>query len=286
MIELCKRLYLKCSADAAAESAAAVSYYFLFSSFPFLLFVTALIAYLAVTRPVEHLIDRVRPMVPAQAMALLDTHVRGLISRGRPRLLTLGLLGSFWSASRGAHVVWRALNVAHGVRESRPRWKTEAVAWGTTVAGALLMLLAASVLIAGGGVGAWIADALGIGSGVLSAMPWLRWPVLAVTFMTTTGIAYRFLPNLEQRFRFIAPSAAVGALTWLLATWAFGVYVAAFGHYGVTYGALGGFVILLTWLHLSGLITLAGGELNAALELQRHQPTFLDRSKRARSGAR
>jgi uncharacterized BrkB/YihY/UPF0761 family membrane protein len=41
--EFCKRVYRKYTADAVAESAAAVSYYFLFSFFPFLLFVTALI---------------------------------------------------------------------------------------------------------------------------------------------------------------------------------------------------------------------------------------------------
>jgi len=44
-IEFCKHVYRKYTADAVAESAAAVSYYFLFSFFPFLLFVTALIAY-------------------------------------------------------------------------------------------------------------------------------------------------------------------------------------------------------------------------------------------------
>ena len=265
-IELGKRIYRKYSTDAVSGSAAAVSYYFLFSFFPFLLFVTALIAYLPLATPVEHFLDRVRPVIPAQAMVLLDTHLRDLISRERPHLLTLGLLGSFWSASRGVDAVRHALNLAHGVEESRPIWKTELLAWGTTIAGALLVLVAASALIAGGGVGPWIAGKLGIQSGLVSVMRWLRWPVLGAAFMTATGLAYRFLPDVEQRLRFIAPGAAAGALAWVLATWGFGQYVAAFGHYDVTYGSLGGVVILLTWLYLSGFITVAGGELNAVVE--------------------
>jgi len=68
-----------------------------------------------------------------------------------------------------------------------------------------------------------------------------------------------------SRFGF-SPSALVSALAWVLATWGFGQYVAAFGHYDVTYGSLGGVVILLTWLYLSGFITVAGGELNAVVE--------------------
>jgi membrane protein len=265
-IELGKRLYRKYSTDGVSGSAAAVSYYFLFSFFPFLLFVTALIAYLPLETPVAHFLDRVRPVMPTQAMVLLDTHLRELISRGRPSLLTLGLLGSFWSASRGVDAIRHALNLAYGVDESRPLWKTELLAWGTTIAGALLVLVAASALIAGGGVGPWIAGKLGVRSGFVSVMRWLRWPVLGAAYMTATGLTYRFLPNVKRRLRFIAPGAVGGALAWVLATWGFGKYVAAFGHYDVTYGSLGGVVILLTWLYLSGLITVVAGELNAVIE--------------------
>jgi membrane protein len=86
-----------------------------------------------------------------------------------------------------------------------------------------------------------------------------------MTFMAAAGLAYRFLPDLEQRFVAIAPGAALGALTWVLATWGFGQYVAAFGNYDVTYGSLAGVMILLTWLYLSGFIAVAGGELHAVL---------------------
>ena len=190
--------------------------------------------------------------MPAQAMVLLDTHLRDLISRARPHLLTLGLLGSFWSASRGVDAVRHALNLAYGVDESRPLWKTEALVWGTTIAGALLVLVAAFALIAGGGVGPWIAGTLSIRTGFVSVMRWLRWPVLGATFMAATGLAYRFLPDVRA-----APPldrAWRGGRSLGVGTGDLGLrkYVAAFGHYDVTYGSLGGVVILLTWLYLSG----------------------------------
>jgi membrane protein len=269
--DLGTRLYHKYSTDALSDSAAALSYYLLFSAFPFLLFVVALIAYLPLETPVAHFLDRVRPMVPAQAMMLVEGHLRDLITRPRPHLLTLGLAGSFWSASRGVDVVRQAVNRACGVKESRPLWKTELLAWGMTLAGALLVLVAASALVAGGGVGVWIAGKLGIRSAFVSVMRWLRWPVLGLTFMTAAGLAYRFLPDVKQRFVFVAPGAALGALAWVLATWGFGKYVAAFGSYDVTYGSLGGVLILLTWLYLSGFIALAGGELNAVLGRPRRE---------------
>jgi membrane protein len=256
---------LKASIDPVSDSAAALSYYVLFSLFPFLLFVAASIAYLPLKTPAEQFLDRMRPMVPAQAMMLVEGHLRELISRPRPHLLTLGLAGSFWSASRGVDVLRRALNLACGVRDSRPLWKTELLVWGMTLAGAVLVLVAASALIAGGGVGVWIAGKLGIRSVLLSVVGWLRWPVLGVTFMASACLAYRLLPDVRLRFVHIAPGAAVGGLAWVPVTWGFGQYVSAFGRYDVTYGSLGGILILLTWLYLSGLIALAGGQLSAAV---------------------
>jgi membrane protein len=266
VVELCKRLYPKYSLDAVGDGAAAVSYYCIFSLFPFLLFVVALIAYLPLQTPIEHFLGRVRPMVPAQAMDLLERQLGELITRERPHLLTFGLLGSFWSASRGVDAIRRSLNLAHGIQESRPRWKTELVTWAMTFAGALLLLLATSVLIAGGGFGLTLAGKLGIRAGFTSVMRGLRWPVLGLTFMTAAGLAYRFLPDVKRSLRFIAPGAVVGGALWVLSTWVFGLYVASFGNYHLTYGTLGGLMILLTWLYVSGFIMIAGGELNAALE--------------------
>jgi membrane protein len=261
--EIFRQLYRKCSTDAVADNAAAVGYYFLFSLFPFLLFVVTLCAYLPLAAPVGEFLDRARPIVPAQAMALVEEHLEALISRQRPQLLTLGLLLSFWSASRAVDAVRRVLNLAHGVEESRSRLKTELLSWGLTVAGVLLATVAASALIAGSGLGLRIAGALGIRSAFLSVMPWLRWPTLAAIFAITAGLAYWFLPDVKVHFRYVVPGAAIGAMTWALATWGFGHYATGFGDYDVTYGSLGGVMILLTWLFLSAFIILASGELNA-----------------------
>jgi membrane protein len=56
------------------------------------------------------------------------------------------------------------------------------------------------------------------------------------------------------------------SVLWLLATWGFGQYISAFNTYNVTYGSLGGMVVLLVWLYLSDLLFVLGGTVNAILE--------------------
>ena len=43
-------------------------------------------------------------------------------------------------------------------------------------------------------------------------------------------------------------------VVWLIASGAFALYVANFGSYNKTYGALGGVVVFLVWLWISNII--------------------------------
>ncbi len=138
-----KRLYEEYENDAVADSAAALSYYFVFALFPFLFFLATLTAFVPYIRQsVDTILARAHAILPEQAVALVETHLRELVEKPRPRLLTLGLLATLYSASRGVDALRKTLNLAYDVKESRKWWRTELVAFGMTIGGAVLVLVA------------------------------------------------------------------------------------------------------------------------------------------------
>ncbi|HEX3696128.1 MAG TPA: YihY/virulence factor BrkB family protein [Polyangia bacterium] len=264
---LLKRLYEEYDNDGLADSAAALSYYFIFAVFPLLFCIATLAAFAPFAANwLWTFLDRVRPLVPGDAMSVVDQQAHALVSRTHPKLLTLGLLTALYGASRGVDAVRKALNLAYDVKESRPVWKTEMIAFGMTIGGAVLVLMGIAALVAGGGAGFWLAKHVGIADVYVFAWKWLRWPITAALIMLAAALAYFLLPDVKQQFKYITPGSVVGTLLWLLATWAFGEYVAHFANYSVTYGSIGGMIILLTWFYIAGFLFLIGGELNAILE--------------------
>ena len=79
------------------------------------------------------------------------------------------------------------------------------------------------------------------------------------------SVNYQVLPNVKRKFRVFTLGSVVGALLWVLVTWSFTLYAEHFGNYNATYGSIGGVVVLMTWLYLTGLIFLIGGKLNALI---------------------
>jgi membrane protein len=252
--------------DVITDYAAQVAYYSIFALFPLLFFLTALAAYLPLEQAVFAGIDRIRPLIPDQAENLLWDKLKELLTKTRPRLLTLGFLVAIWSASRGVAAIGIALNRAYDVPERRPYWKVQLVAVGVTVVGALLFLLAIGALIAGGIAGDWLARKLGVAAVYHLVVSWLRWPLTAGVVILAAALAYYLLPDVKQKFRYITPGSVIGTALWMLATWGFGLYVSHFGSYDATYGSIGGVIILLTWFYISAAIFLLGGKLNAVLE--------------------
>jgi membrane protein len=97
----------------------------------------------------------------------------------------------------------------------------------------------------------------------------LRWPLVVAVVVLGLAVLYRYAPSRgDVPWRWLTPGALAATVLWLLGSVAFTIYVANFGSYNETFGALGGVVVLLTWLWLSSFIVLMGAELDSEMERQ------------------
>ena len=263
---LARKLYQHWIDHAPTDKAAQLSYYFLFSLFPFFFFLVALTAFLPVKGATDDIVARLSGIMPDAATAILKQHLDSLVTIQRPRLLTLGLAITLWSASRGIDALRTALNLAYDVKETRPFWKTQGMAIAVTVLSAVLILASVAGFALGTSAGEWLADRVGVERYYAVVWSWARWPITALVIMFVVAVLYYVLPDAKQEWRYITPGSVMATLLWLLATWGFTQYAEHFGNYNAAYGSIGGVVVLLTWLYITGLVFILGGETNAILE--------------------
>jgi len=252
--------------------ASEIAYRFFLALFPFFIFLTALGGILAnalnVQNPTDEVMNFLGSAVPAEAEDMLRTQLNDVTSNQSPGLLSIGFIGAVWAASSGIGTLMKGFNRIYEVDESRPIWARYGIVVGLTLLGGVSILGAMILLIAGQTYGTEIAAEFGFEGTAATVFNLARWPIIAVLLILATAVVYWAAPNVNLPFRWISPGAAIFVVTWIVATFLFGLYVANFSNYSATYGALGGIVILLIWFYLTGFLLLLGMEVNAYIARQ------------------
>src|SRR3954451_1223999 len=243
--------------------AAGLSYYFLLSLFPAMIFAAAVLGYLPLPHLFDQLLYGLAKVMPADSMTVVKKTLEGVFVPNRAGLLSFGMLFTLWTTSGGFAAIIEGLNGAYDVPETRPIWRTRLLALGLTFMVGILMVIALGALIVGPQFGTWVARHTG--TTVLFAWVWphLRW-ALAVGFtVLAIELLYFLAPNIKQRFWATLPGAIFAVGAWILVSLGLGIYLREFPNYNKTYGSLGAVIALMLWFYLSGIVLLVGAQFNA-----------------------
>jgi membrane protein len=182
----------------------------------------------------------------------------------------IGILGAIWAASGYIAAFMRASNAIYDIPEGRPIWKTLPVRVGLTVLLIILTVISAVAVTVTGGLAEEAGNLIGLGDTAVTVWGIAKWPALLLLVSFMFAVLYWAAPNVKQPgFRWITPGGLLAVLGWVIASLAFAFYVANFGSYNETYGALAGPIVFLVWLWISNIMVLLGAEFNAELERSR-----------------
>jgi len=267
--ELAKRVWLQINQDDIFGRSAQLSYYFLLSLFPLLLFLMTLLGYFADagSQLRDSLIRYLSTVMPSSALQLVHTTLDEVSkSRGGGKL-SFGILAALWAASNGMGAISETLNIAYDVKERRAWWKVRLVSVGLTISLALMILGALVIVLYGGKLADFVTAASGFGNVFRIGWKILQWPIALGFLFTTFSLIYYFAPDLRNpKWRWITPGSAAAVVLWLLISLALRLYLHYFNSYSATYGSLGALIILMLWFYLTGAAILIGGEINSEIE--------------------
>ena len=266
-----KRTGKEFSDDNLTDWAAALTYYGVLSIFPALIVLVSVLGLIGESAT-EPLIDNLGSVAPGPAKDIFTSAIENLEgSQGAAGVFfIIGIVTAIWSASGYIAAFMRASNSIYDVEEGRPIWKTLPVRVGLTVLLMVLTAISAVAVTVSGGLAEEIGNLLGVGDTAVQVWNIAKWPVLLLLVSFMFAVLYWAAPNVKQPgFRWISPGSVLAVLGWVVASAAFAFYVANFGSYNKTYGALAGPVVFLVWLWVSNIMILLGAEFNAELERER-----------------
>ena len=260
---IAKKTFREFTKDQCPDLAAALTYYSVLSIFPALL---ALVSLLGIFGQPEKttgaLLEIVQGFAPAETVEAVRAPVEQLSgSSAAGFTLVIGILTALWSASDYVGAFGRAMNRIYEVDEGRPFVKLRGTMLAVTIATVLIVVMLAAMLVLSGPVAESVGKALGLGDVVLTIWNIAKWPLIVLLVVAAIAILYYATPNVKQpKFRWMSLGSAIALVIFVLASLAFGFYVANFSSYNETYGTIGGVIISLLWLWILNMSLLFGAE--------------------------
>jgi membrane protein len=251
--------------DDMSTYASALAFQILFSLFPFIVFLVALLGVLQLSQLFDMLRGQAALILPHAAMDEVNK-VISEIQQPRGGMLSLGMVLAIWAASSAVRATMDALNVAYDVKERRPAWKLYLLSIVYTVGFAALLVVITGLLVTGPTAMQWLTRWSGLDGLVAAVWVWLRWPAAMVTMCFTLALVYYVGPNIKQQFRFITPGAVLAVTIWIVASLGFNLYLQNFANYSATYGSIGTIIGLLMYFYISAAVMLLGAEVNSVIE--------------------
>lgn len=257
--------------DACTDLAAGLTYFAVLSLFPAMIALVSILGFVGQSRSG---IDALFSLVNSVAPGMLDV-VREPIqalaeSPATGWALAIGIVGAVWSASGYVGGFGRALNRIYKVEEGRTAFTLRPAQLGVTLASLALIAVVAVLLVVSGPIATAIGDAVGLGDVAQTTWSVLRWPIVVLALVVLVALLYGVSPNVRYpRFRWLTTGSIVAIVVVGVASVLFAFYVANFGSYDKTYGALAGIIVFLLWIWITNVALLLGAELDREVERAR-----------------
>ncbi|WP_300347803.1 YihY/virulence factor BrkB family protein [Clostridium sp.] len=242
---------------------AQLAYYMILSFIPFLMFLMTLIGFSHLNSDyVLHLLSNV---MPNAAYDLIQSTVIEVVEREQTGLLWISIGLAIWVSSSGFKAVIKGLNKAYGVKETRSYIKLKLTSIIYTIFLALVIIATLFLFVFGDVIGNFFLRLFEHPEIIYFMWNILRYIIVIFIMILFFMFLYNATPCVRLGWLEVLPGASITTLGWISISYIFAYYVNNFSNYSRLYGSLGAVFMFMTWMFITSLILILGGEINAVL---------------------
>ncbi|WP_437272588.1 YihY/virulence factor BrkB family protein [Staphylococcus succinus] len=249
--------------DDASGLSAQLSYYFMLSLFPMLLFLLSIVPVVGVKQSTIR--DMIKEHVPPDYAPQVSSIIGDIMGNASGGLLSIGLIVALWSASNGMTALMNSFNVAYDVEDSRNFIVSKLLSVLFTLALIVVLPLALILPTFGEQISSLLFGPIGLGDQVKWVFNIIRVILPLIVVFVAFMLLYTLAPNVKIKMMSVIPGSIFATIVFLVGSYLFGIYISNFANYSKTYGSIAGIIILMLWLYITGFIIIIGAEINAII---------------------
>lgn len=253
----------KFSKNTLSIHAAHVVFFVMVSFFPFVMFFFTLLQYTPLTE--ESILRLLESIVPSNISSILSTWIREAYHQTSGTILSITVITTLWSGSKGFMGITYGLDKIYGVTNNRNWLVNRLSSLLYTLAFAAILLVSLIVLVYGNRILLMIDSFFSIETplfiGIFSMRSILGFTIFFLFFL----LLYMFIPDRKPKLKEEIPGALFTSVLWILFSYLFSIYIDYFTNFSSIYGSLTYIVLIMLWMYICMDILFCGALVNRFL---------------------
>lgn len=252
--------------------AASVAYGGTLAFFPLVVAMVAIAGSVMSPEQIKDVVEGMAMYLPKDIASLITAQLTNAMGRHSANTIVavVGIGLALFGVSGAMNNLINALNRIYERKETRHFLRVRLTSLFLTTLMVVGMLIILPLLILGSDMlRAWQVPEVAI-----TFFGIARWVLLTLVMALGLSFIYRIAPDRPNaRWQWVSWGAIIATFLWLIVTAVFFVYVQNFSNFSSSYSLFAGIIVLMMWLNYSGMIILAGAEVNHQLESQTARKT-------------
>lgn len=262
-----RSLFFRYIDDEITAMSSQLAYSLLLAFFPFLILLLTLLGYSSLKS--DDVLIMLNNILPNDVFKLVKKTVIEIVDRKRGGLLSISMITTIWTASNGFNAVIRGLNKAYDEKEERSYLKVQLTSILCTLGLALIIIISFALLVFGEIGVKYLIRQFNYSSSTEFIIDLARYFIGLIVMLMAFNAVYKYTPSKRLTWKETFPGAVFTTVGWTLTSIGFSYYVNHFGNYSKIYGSIGAIIALMSWLFISSVIILIGGEVNATISYRK-----------------
>lgn len=246
-----------------AVQSAALAFYLLFTVFPLLIFISALLGLLQLD--IGAILHGLGEFLPREVLELAEMYLTYVKENSSPQLLLFGLFFSVYFPMRATNALMSAVRTAYhlGPPRGAVRYRLKTLLYTVLLMAAIALTL--TLMTVGERLLTYAVRRFGLPLFAAELWARLRFPAAGLAAYFALFFLYALAQDHRQPWRAVWPGTLAALMGWMGLSWLYAAYVDRVAHYSALYGSIGTVIVLMVWLNMSAAVLIMGAEVNGVL---------------------
>ena len=264
-----------------AAFAAQTAFFIFLSLFPLISLLLSLSKFLPFTR--VQLIEMICRVIPARFEDFVVSIINDIYLGGTATMTIVSAVIALWSAAKGLMAIRNGLNEVYRSREQRNYVIIRGISSAYTALFLVMLVMMIPLNMFGTQIVLFVINRFPNWNNLAMLLYGLRTAATFIVLLIFFWMMYVIVPNRKLKFIRQLPGALFSAISWIVVTKLFSLYIDQFMSNSYMYGSLTMVILMMMWLYIVSNLIFIGGQINEYLWLVKYKEEDAEISRKKKA---